>query len=105
MNMQQMMRQAQNMQRKMKENEEKLHKMEFIGSSASDSVSITLYGTGKMKSIKIDKSILDINDIETLEDMVVVAFNNAKDKLDIATSESMSDATDGIDLKNFKLPF
>ena len=103
MNIQQMMRQAQNMQRKMKENEEKLHKMEFVGSSGSNSVAITLLGDGSMKSIKIEKSVL--NDEEMLEDLIVVAFNDAKKKLDTATNESVSDATGGIDLKNFKLPF
>lgn len=105
MNIQQMMKQAQNMQRKMQENQEKLSKMEFEGKAGNGIVSITLMGTGSVKSVKLNKSIVDPDDIEMLEDLIVVAFNDAKSQLDSASEESMNDATGGINLKNFKLPF
>ena len=105
MNIQQMMKQAQQMQKKMQESQENLKKMEFDGISGNNAVSLVIMGTGLVKSIKIDKSIVDPEEKDLLEDLLVVAFNNARKKLDDASEESMNSATGGINLKNFKLPF
>ena len=101
MNMQKLMREAKNMQKKFEESQENLKKTNFIGNSANGLVSVTLSGDFNLKSLKIDKSVVDVNDIETLEDLIVVAYNDAKQKLDTTSNESMN----GFDLKNFKLPF
>lgn len=105
MNIQQMMKQAQQMQRKLQENQEALKSMEFEGTSGGNMINIKMMGTGLVKSININKSVIDPDDKETLEDLLTVAFNNAKEKLDKKADEFFGNAGSGIDLKNFKLPF
>ncbi len=105
MNIQQMMKQAQQMQKKMQENQELLEKSEFDGSAGNNAVSVKMMGTGMIKSINIDKSVIDPEEKDMLEDLIIVAFNDAKTKLDKAANDSMSDATGGLNLKNMKLPF
>ena len=101
MNIQRMMRQVQNAKKKMEENQEKFDKLDFVGSASNGLVTVTLKGTGVMTSIKIDKSIVDANDIETLEDLIMVSYNDAREKLSNASDQTASDAMGGIDLKNF----
>ena len=105
MNIQQMMKQAQQMQRKMQESQEQLEKTEFDGSAGNGAVSIKIMGTGLVKSVSIDKSVVDPEEVDILEDLVMVAFNDARSKLEKATNDSMSSATGGLNLKNMKLPF
>ena len=67
MNIQQMMKQAQQMQRKMQENQAQFEKMEFDGTAGNGAVSIKLMGTGFVKSINIDKSVIDAEEKDILE--------------------------------------
>jgi DNA-binding protein YbaB len=53
-----------------------------------------------VKAVSIEKSLVDPNDVEILEDLLVVAFNNATDQFNKAKESLMSDATGGV-----KLPF
>jgi len=101
-NMQQLLKRAQQMQKKMMEEQAKLAKMEFEGTAGGKVVKVVLYGTGMVKSVYIDPPLLNGDDKETLEDLLVIAYNNAREKLDRASKESMSDATGGL---NNKLPF
>ncbi len=105
MNIQQMMKQAQQMQRKIQENQEKFEKMEFTGTAGSNAVSITIMGTGMVKSISIDDTLFVKEEKDMLEDLLIVAFNDARKKADKESADSMNDATGGINLKNMKLPF
>jgi len=105
MNIQNLMRQAQQMQKKMQENQANIEKQEFDGVSGNGLVNLKIMGTGLVKKISIDKSIINPDDGETLEDLLMIAFNNAKEKLDKVTNDSVSSATGGINLKNMKLPF
>lgn len=105
MNIQQMMKQAQQMQRKIQENQAMLEKKEFEGTASNNSVKIIIMGTGLVKSINIDKELIDKNEKDILEDLIAVAFNNARKKLDEESNSSMSEATGGMNLNNIKLPF
>lgn len=105
MNIQQMMKQAQQMQKKMQENQANIEKMEFEGISANGAVKIKIMGTGLAKSIDISKDLIDPEEKEILEDLLVVAINDARKKLDSVNEDSMSSATGGMNLKNMKLPF
>lgn len=105
MNIQQMMKQAQQMQRKMHENQENFEKMEFTGDSGNGAVSIKIMGTGMVNSISIDDSLFIEDEKDILEDLLIVAFNEARKKADKESADSMNDATGGINLKNMKLPF
>lgn len=88
MNIQAMMKQAQALQKDMLKVKKEIDEKEFTGESSL--VKITLFGTKKVKSVKIDNSSsLDTDDIEMLEDMIVVAFNEAIKKIDDETEKKM----------------
>jgi DNA-binding YbaB/EbfC family protein len=87
MNFNQIMKQAQAMQKKMTEMQDEMAKQEFEGSSGGGAVKIALNGKGVMNSIKLDPSIVSAEEVEILEDLIIAAFNDAKKKLD-ETAES-----------------
>ena len=105
MNIQGLMKQAQMMKKKMQEEQAKLATKEISGNSANGLVSVTLNGKSEMKKISIDKSLITADDTEMLEDLIMVAYNNAHNKVEELTEESMKTATGGVNLGGLKLPF
>jgi nucleoid-associated protein EbfC len=102
----QMMKQAQEMQAKMAEMQARLEQVEMTGAAGGGLVQVTLTGKGEMRKIKIDKSLADPNEIEVLEDLVVAAFNDAKQRVESHVAEEMSKLTGGLKLPpGMKLPF
>ena len=88
MNIQAMMKQAQALQRDMLKAKKEIDEKEFVGESSL--VKITLLGTKEVKSVKFDSSSdLEKDDIEMLEDMIMVAFNDATKKIDEETEKKM----------------
>ena len=88
MNIQAMMKQAQALQRDMLKAKKEIDEKKFVGESSL--VKITLLGTKEVKSVKIDSSSdLEKDDIEMLEDMIMVAFNDATKKIDEETEKKM----------------
>ena len=105
-NLGQMMKQAQEMQSKMSEMQDKLSELEVTGSSGGGLVEITMSGKHQVKSLKIDDSLVDKDNIEVLEDLAVAAINDARTKVDNAVNEKMSELTGGLQLPpGLKLPF
>lgn len=105
MNIQGLMKQAQAMQKKMEEAQEKLALQEVTGSSAGGMVSVVLNGKFDMKKINIDKSLVVADETDILEDLIMAAYNDAKAKADANMNSSMSDVTGGLNLGGMKLPF
>ena len=96
---------AKKMQEKMKEVQESLKKIEVVGVSGGNLVKITLTGDYEMKSIFIDPNAKKEKD-EIVHDLIVAAYNDAKDKLKKKTSEELSKAAGVGDLPlDLKLPF
>ena len=91
------------MQRKLQENQAILEKKEFEGNASNGYVKIVMMGTGLVKSININEELINKEEKDVLEDLLVVAFNDARKKLDEETNSSMNAATGG--LNNIKLPF
>jgi DNA-binding YbaB/EbfC family protein len=89
MNMQQLMQQAQKMQRQMKENQEKMEKTDFEGLAGGGAVSIVMNGLYVVKSVKIKPELADKDEVDMLQDMLVVAFNNAKEKIDSSNRSNL----------------
>ena len=88
MNIQAMMKQAQALQKDMLKAKKEIDEKEFVGESSL--VKVTLLGTKEVKSVKIDGfADLDKEDIEMLEDMIMVAFNDATKKIDTETEKKM----------------
>jgi len=92
MNINQLMKQAQEMQKKMKEMQESISLQEFEGKSGGGLVSITMGGSGEMRKVSLDQSLLKVEEKEILEDLIVAAYNDAKQKADQASQDSMSGA-------------
>lgn len=75
--MNQVMRQAQAMQRKLKKAQDELAAMEFAGSAGGGMVKATVSGDGELKAMSIDPAVVDPEDVELLQDMVVAAIAEA----------------------------
>jgi len=102
----QLMKQAQAMQEKMAEMQQGLEAFEATGSAGGGLVQATLSGKGDLKRLKIDKSLADPQEIEVLEDLVVAACNDARQKVNAHSEEEMRKLTGGLNLPGgFKLPF
>ena len=98
MDMKTLMRQAQEMQKKMQEAQEKLANTEFEGNSGGGLVKIVMDGSGFAKEIYIDLSLMKADEKDILEDLIVAAINDAKKKSDDSSANSMSSLTGGMNL-------
>lgn len=105
-NINQMMKQAQQLQEKMAEMQERMNQVEMTGASGGGMVKVTVNGKGEMKGITIDPALVDPKEVEVLEDLVMAAFNDAKAKVEAHVAEEMSKITGGLGLPaGMKLPF
>lgn len=82
MNMQNMMRQAQKLQKQMEQSQAELAAMQFVGKSAQDLVQATLTGDN-------NPAVVDPEDLETLSDMTVQAINSALEQIDETTKKKL----------------
>lgn len=105
-NLGQLMKQAQEMQTKVQEMQERLSGIEVTGVSGGGMVEVVLTGKGEARKVSIDKALVDPAEVEVLEDLVVAAFNDARTKADARSAEEMQKLTGGLSLPpGFKLPF
>lgn len=88
-NMQAMMRQAQKMQQDAMKAKEEIEETEFEGVASNGLVKVTINGAFEMVSVKIDPSIVDSDDTEMIEDLIVVAYNDAKAQADKMKSDKL----------------
>ncbi|MGB1540169.1 MAG: YbaB/EbfC family nucleoid-associated protein [Rickettsiales bacterium] len=106
MNIQKMLKQAQQMQTQMTQVQEQLAEEEMDGTAGGGMVTVTVNGRGEMRKLNVDKSLVDPEDKEMMEDLIIAAFNDAKTKMDAMASEQMSKVTAGMGLPaGMKLPF
>lgn len=94
MNLQAMMKQAQKMQKDMLVAKEEIDKMIFEGKSSF--VAVQVNGKKELVNIQIENEGLDKDDIEMLQDMIVVAVNEAMKKVDEETEKKMGKFTQGM---------
>ena len=95
--------QAKEIEKRMKESREKIKSISVEGSSGTNSVIVTLNGDGEMVKVYISAEILK-EDKSIVEDLIIAAHNNAKEKLKSKTNEEISKATGGFGLPGFKWP-
>lgn len=101
-----MMKQAQQLQKKMAEAQEKLNSIEVEGVSGGGMVKVIATAKGEVKRIILDDSLLSKEEKEMTEDLIVAAINDAKQKGEIASQEEMKSVTGGMPLPpGMKLPF
>lgn len=80
MNMQALMKQAQQMQEQLKKVQEELKASEFVGSAGGGMVKVTVSGAKEVLAVSINPQAIDPDDIEMLEDLVTAAVNDALNK-------------------------
>ena len=94
---------AKELEKKMKESQEKIKKIEVMGLSGADAIRVTLNGEGEMIKIEISDEILK-EEKGIIEDLILAAHNNAKLQLKSKTSEEISKAAGGFGIPGFKWP-
>ncbi len=95
MNPNAMMKQLQNIQKEVMKEQEKINNSVFTGESSL--VKVEVKGTKELVSVKIDReSGLDLDDLDALEDMIVLATNDAMKKIDKETENKLGKYTSGI---------
>lgn len=105
-NLGQMMKQAQAMQQRMEEMQARLGALEVEGSAGGGMVRVTMSGKAEVKRVKIDRALVDPEEVEVLEDLVVAAIADAKGKAESLVAEEMAKVTGGLQLPpGLKLPF
>lgn len=105
-NLGQMLQQAQEMQKKMSEMQEQLESIEVEASAGGGLVTVTLTAKGALKGVRIDPSLIAEGDAETIEDLIVAAHGEARQKAQARCQEEMQKLTGGLDLpEGFQMPF
>lgn len=101
-----LMKQAQDMQKRITEAQARLEDVEVIGESGAGLVKITLTAKGEMRGVAIDPTLYDPDEPEVLEDLIKAAHADAKRKADQAQAKVLSEATQGMGLPpGIDLPF
>ncbi len=111
MNIMQMMKQAQNIQKKLKDAQQELANTELVGEAAGGAVRVICDGQGKFKSITLkpeainpeNPSAVDSDTIEMLEDIITTAIQQASDKASKEMENKMKAATGGINIPGLNL--
>lgn len=98
MDIKSLMKQAQQMQEKMKILETELANSEYEGTAGGGMVRIIISGSHVAKKISIDKSLIKADESEILEDLIIAGFNDAKKKIDESSGSAIKAATAGIPL-------
>ena len=91
-----MLKQAQRMQRQMEETSKALEAKEYTSQAGGGAVSVTVSGKKELKSVTISPEAVDPDDVETLQDMIVAAANEAIKLADEDSQASMSKFTGGL---------
>ena len=95
-NMNNLLKQAQRMQNQMQENKKALDEKEFTAAAGGGAVSVTVLGTKAVKSLTIDKDAVDPDDVETLQDMIMAALNEAMKQGDDESEKLFGGMTGGM---------
>jgi DNA-binding YbaB/EbfC family protein len=100
-----MMKQIQKMQAKMEEMQAQLENEMVEASSGGGMVTVTANGKQDIMEIKIDPEVVDPEDVEMLQDLIVAAVNQARQKAAELQNEKMSALTGGLNIPGMNLPF
>lgn len=97
-NVSNVVKQAQKMQEKMEQIQEEVEAKEFEAKAGGGMVTVTVNGKKEVTAVKVNPEVVDPDDVETLEDLIMVAVNDAIKQADDAMSEEMSAITGGINI-------
>jgi len=88
-NMNQIMKEAKKMQADMEKSQEELHAKEFDATAGGGAISVKVSGSKEIKEIKINKDVVDPDDVEMLQDLIITCVNEALRKVDSAQAQSL----------------
>lgn len=97
-NMNNLMKQAQRMQRQMEESQKELEVKEFTAKAGGGAVEVTVTGKREVTKVKLSQEVVDPEDVEMLEDLVMAATNEALRMAEDANTEAMNKMTGGMGL-------
>ena len=95
-NMNNLMKQAQKMQRQMEDAAKELEEKQFTAKAGGGAVEVTVSGKREIVSVKLAEEVVDPDDIEMLEDLIVAAANEALRQVEQESANSMSKLTGGL---------
>ena len=95
-NMNNLMKQAQKMQRQMEENQKALEEKEFTASAGGGAVEVTVSGKREVTKVSLSEEVVDPDDIEMLEDLIMAAANEALRQMEEMSQQSMAKITGGL---------
>ncbi len=95
-NMNNLMKQAQRMQRQMEESQKNLEEAEYSAKAGGGAVEVTVSGKKEIKSLRLTEDVVDPDDIEMLQDLIIAAINEAFAQVDSASGEMMNKLTGGL---------
>jgi len=98
------LQQAQQMQGRLQQLQDELQQRTVSGSAGGGMVTVEADGRGHIRRVKIDPSLATQTDTEMLEDLIVVAVNDAQKRASELAQQEMGKITGGLDMP-FKLPF
>ena len=99
-----LMQQAQEMQGRLQQIQDDLERQTVTGTAGGGMVTVEADGKGNVRKVKVDKSVVDPNDVEMLEDLVTVAVIDAQKRANDLQQAEMGRVTGGLNLP-FQLPF
>ena len=100
-----MMKQVQQMQAKMEQIQAALEQAEVEAAAGGGMVKVVANGKHEIKSITIDPEVVNKEDVEMLQDLIVAAINQARQKVQELQTEQMSSLTGGLKIPGLNLPF
>ena len=100
-----MMKQVQKMQGRMAEMQAELESTEVEGTSGGGMVKVIANGKNEIVSITIDPEVIEKDDVEMLQDLIVAAVNQSREKVQELQMEQMSGMTGGLNIPGLNLPF
>lgn len=95
-NMNNLMKQAQKMQRQMEESQKELEEKEYTAAAGGGAVEITVSGKKEIVKVKLAEEVVDPDDVEMLEDLIMAAANQAFRQMEEASAAVMSKLTGGL---------
>lgn len=104
-NMNNLMKQAQKMQRQMEESQKALEEREFTASAGGGAVEVTVSGKREVTKVKLAEEVVDPEDIEMLEDLIMAATNEALRTMETEAGAAMAKITGGIGGMGGGFPF
>jgi DNA-binding YbaB/EbfC family protein len=96
-----LLKQARQLQQQLAKIQEELGNETVTGTAGSGAVTVTLDGHGQLRGVKIDKAAVDPQDVETLEDLIGIAFKDAQSKVTELSRSRMGPLAGGLGIPGF----